>query len=67
VTLVSGKTTGAAVHAGRLGYRHAGTITAQAGDLVTGARLTIPPAAAHARIELVDEHGRRAWSNPFAV
>ncbi len=67
VILVSGKTTGAAVHAGRLGYRHAGTITAQAGDLVTGARLTIPPAAAHARVELVDERGRRAWSNPFAV
>ncbi len=28
VILVSGRTTGAAVHAGRLGYRHAGTITA---------------------------------------
>jgi hypothetical protein len=67
VTLVSGKTTGAAVHAGRLGYRHAGAITERAGDLVTGARLSIPPAARYARIELVDEQGRRAWSNPFAV
>lgn len=67
VTLVSGRTLGAAVHAGRLGYRHRASILERAGDLIVAARLEIPPAARHVRIELSDERGRRAWASPFAV
>jgi hypothetical protein len=66
VTLVSGKATGSAVHAGRLGYRQAGDVLAtdEAG-LVTHARLALPPSARHARVEVADANGGRAWSNPF--
>lgn len=67
VTLVSGKTLGAAVHAGRLGYRHRAAIVERAGELIVAARLEIPPAARHVRVEIVDERGRRAWASPFAV
>lgn len=68
VTLVSGKTMGAAVHAGRLGYANAGTILARDDhDLVLEARLEIPPAARHVRIEATDAHGRKAWTSPIAV
>ena len=68
VTLVSGKSIGAAVNAGRLGYRHAGEIVAEdAGGLVVEARLTVPPAARHVRVEVTDSAGRKAWANPIAV
>ena len=68
ITLVSGKATGSAVHAGRLGYREAGDVldTNDAG-LLTGARLELPPSARHARVEVTDAAGRRAWTNPFPV
>ena len=66
VTLVSGKSIGASVNAGRLGYRHAGEILERDDrGLVTRAALTIPPAAAHARVEVTDGEGRKAWSGPF--
>jgi hypothetical protein len=68
VTLVSGKSTGSAVNAGRLGYRHGGSVTAtDDAGLVTAARLAIPPAARHVRIEVTDGIGRKAWANPIAV
>jgi hypothetical protein len=68
VTLVSGKTMGAAVHAGRLGYANAGTIAARDDDgLVTVAHLEIPAAAHHVRIEATDADGRKAWASPIAV
>jgi hypothetical protein len=68
VTLVSGKSIGAAVNAGRLGYRHAGEIVREdEGGLVVEARLTIPPAARHVRVEVTDTLGRKAWANPVAV
>lgn len=68
VTLVSGKTLGAAVHAGRLGYANAGSIEARDDDgLVTVARLELPPAARHVRIEATDAQGRKAWTSPIAV
>lgn len=68
VTLVSGKSSGAAVNAGRLGYRYAGEIleTSDAG-LVVRARLEVPPAARHVRVEVTDAAGRKAWASPFAV
>lgn len=68
VTLVSGKSIGSAVNAGRLGYVYAGRVleTDDAG-LIVAARLDLPPAARHARVEVTDVSGRRAWANPFAV
>lgn len=66
VTLVSGRSTGAAVNAGRLGYRYAGTVLAtdDAGS-ITHARLTKPFGAPFARIEVTDSAGCRAWTNPL--
>ena len=66
VTLVSGKSTGAAVNAGRLGYRHKADVTEVGEDgLIIGAVLTIPPAASHARVQVTDAAGGTAWSGPF--
>jgi hypothetical protein len=66
VTLVASKTTGAAVNAGRLGYRHRGELVSESDDgLVVAARLTIPPGATYARVEVTDAAGRSAWAGPF--
>lgn len=66
VTLVSGRSTGAAVNAGRLGYRYAGAVLATDDDgWITSARLTKPFAAPFARIEVTDPAGGRAWTNPL--
>jgi hypothetical protein len=66
VTLVSGRSTGAAVNAGRLGYRYAGTVLAtDDAGWVTHARLTKPFGATFARIEVTDAAGCRAWTNPL--
>jgi hypothetical protein len=68
VTLVSGKSIGAAVNAGRLGYRHGGEVLQEdSAGLVVGARLAIPPAARHVRVEVTDTAGRKAWANPHVV
>lgn len=68
VTLVSGKSIGAAVNAGRLGYRHAGEILdVDDRGLIVAARLSVPPAARHVRAEVTDDAGRKAWANPTRV
>lgn len=68
VTLVSGRTIGSAVNAGRLGYVYRGQILEQdAAGLVVRARLDIHPAARHVRVEVTDAVGRKAWANPFWV
>lgn len=68
VTLVSGRATGAAVNVGRLGYRHAGReLECDESGLVVRARLEVPPSARHARIEVTDASGRKAWANPLPV
>ncbi len=68
VTLVSSKSIGAAVNAGRLGYVYAGRALAVDDDgLVVRARLQIPPAARHVRVEVTDAVGRKAWANPLVV
>ena len=68
VTLVSGRTAGAAVNAGRLGYRHdAELLTESDNGLVVAAALRAPLPASHARIEITDRHGRKAWSGPFRI
>ena len=65
VTLVSGRTEGAAVNAGRLGYRYAGEVLAADDRGITHARLRRPFGAAYARLELTDATGNRAWTNPL--
>jgi hypothetical protein len=68
ITLVSGKSIGAAVNAGRLGYRNGGDVLGEDdAGLLVGARLTVPPAASHVRVEVTDAAGRKAWANPIAV
>jgi hypothetical protein len=68
VTLVSGKSIGAAVNAGRLGYLKDGRIVETAASgLVTKATLKVPPGASHVRVEATDSAGMKAWSNPFRV
>ena len=68
LTLVSARSTGAAVHAGRLGYRHKTRILACDPDgLVVRAAIKVPPAAKHVRVEVADAAGRRAWANPIPV
>ncbi len=65
VTVVFGVSSGAAVHAGRLGYRYGGDILATTTDgLITAARLDLPTTAAYARVEVADARGGRAWTNP---
>lgn len=68
VTLASGKSIGSAVNAGRLGYVYAGrALATDEAGLVVRARLEIPPAARHVRVEVTDAVGRKAWANPIAV
>ena len=68
VTLVSGKSIGSAVNAGRLGYAYAGRVlAADYAGLVVHARLEIPAAAKHVRVEVTDAVGRKAWANPLTV
>src|SRR5262249_62000797 len=68
VTLVSGKSIGSAVNAGRLGYVYGGRVLATDDQgLVLRARLDVPPAARHVRVEITDAAGRKAGSNPIGV
>ena len=68
VTLVSGKSIGSAVNAGRLGYVYGGrALATDDAGLVVHARLEIPPAARHVRVEVADAVGRKAWANPITV
>lgn len=68
VTLLTGRTSGAAVHAGRLGYRYGADVLELGPDgLVVAARLDLPGTAPFARLEVVDARGRRAWSNPLSA
>jgi len=66
VTVVFGVSSGAAVHAGRLGYRYGGEILSTTTDgLITAARLNLPESAPYARVEVTDARGGRAWTNPI--
>ena len=66
VTLLTGKTTGAAVNAGRLGYRYAADVLEQSAEGgITRARLRVPTVAPYGRVEIVDLQGRKAWTNPL--
>lgn len=66
VTLLTGRTSGTAVNAGRLGYRYGAEILETAPDgLIVAARLDRPEMAPFARVEVVDARGRKAWTNPL--
>ena len=66
VRVVFGVSSGAAVNAGRLGYRYGGEILAATPQgLVTAARLDLPEGAPYARVEVADGRGGRAWTNPL--
>lgn len=65
VVLLAGKTEGASAHAGRLPYCHHGVVLERSVDgAIVRARLRIPLAAKHLRIELTGVDGRKAWTNP---
>jgi len=66
VTLLTGRTSGTAVNAGRLGYRYGAEILETTADgLIVAARLDRPETAPFARVEVVDPAGRKAWTNPL--
>ncbi len=66
VRVVFGVSSGAAVNAGRLGYRYGGEILAATPEgLITAARLDLPETAPYARVEVADARGGRAWTNPL--
>ena len=66
VTLLTGKTSGTAVNAGRLGYAYGADVLETTPDgLIVAARLDRPGAAPFARLEIVDSSGRKAWTNPL--
>ena len=65
VTVVGARLAGARVNAGRLGYPLRGEILELNDDgLIVAARLA-RPASAYGRLEVEDEQGRKAWTNPL--
>ncbi len=66
VTLYSGRTKGARVNAGRLGYRHNGRVLEADDDgALTAVRLERPRRAGYGRIEVAGAGGGKAWTNPL--
>ena len=66
VTLYSGRTKGARVNAGRLGYRHNGRVLEQAADgALTAVRLERPRRSGYGRVEVAGALGGKAWTNPL--
>jgi hypothetical protein len=66
VTLYSGRSRGARVNAGRLGYPHHAEVLERTHDgLITAARLVKPYDAPYGRVEVLDAKGNKAWSNPL--
>jgi hypothetical protein len=68
VVLMTGRTRGASVNAGRSGYSHRGEVLDRGEDgAITAARLSAPRQAPYGRIEVTDENGGRAWTNPLWI
>jgi hypothetical protein len=66
VRLLTGRTRGAAVNAGRLGYAYRGEVLETSPDgAITAARLSAPRQAPYGRVEVTDATGRKAWTNPL--
>jgi hypothetical protein len=68
VVLMTGRTRGASVNAGRSGYSYRGEVLDRGEDGgITAARLSAPRQAPYGRIEVTDEKGGRAWTNPLWI
>jgi hypothetical protein len=68
VVLMTGRTRGASVNAGRSGYAYRGEVLDRRDDGgITAARLSAPRQAPYGRIEVTDENGGRAWTNPLWI
>ncbi len=68
VTLYSGRWKGARANAGRLGYpNNAQVLERDVDGLVTAVRLQRPYEAPYGRVEVLDRHGRKAWTNPLWI
>jgi hypothetical protein len=66
ITLVLGRTKGARVNAGQGAYIYSGEVLGTNRDgLILEARLTRPTGSRGGRIEVEDDAGRRAWTNPL--
>jgi predicted metal-dependent phosphoesterase TrpH len=66
VTLCTRRQRGSSVSAGPSGYRYRGEVLSESkAGQITSARLERPPGADFGRLELVDAHGRKAWTNPL--
>jgi hypothetical protein len=65
VMLLAGRTKGAAISVGRLGYRHAAQVLERSDEGgVVRVLLDRPANAPFGRVEVVDLAGRKAWTNP---
>ena len=68
IRLLTGRTRGAAVNAGRLGYAYRGEVLETSPDgAITAARLTAPKQAPFGRLEVTGAAGGKAWTNPLWV
>ncbi|MFL5964001.1 MAG: PHP domain-containing protein [Gaiellaceae bacterium] len=68
ITLYCGRWHGARANAGRLGYPgHSEILERDDRGLITAARLLRPHRAPYGRIEVADEQGTKAWTNPFWI
>jgi hypothetical protein len=68
VTLYAGRSRGARANQGRLGYpNHSEVLERDADERLTAVRLLRPYEAPYGRVEVLDAHGRKAWTNPFWI
>jgi hypothetical protein len=68
ITLLTGRMKGSSVNTGRLGYTiRSEILESDDRGLVTAARLEKPAFTPYGRLELRDDDGRRAWTNPLWV
>jgi predicted metal-dependent phosphoesterase TrpH len=68
ITLCTGRRRGSSVSAGPSGYRFGAEILEESDDGgIVYAQLQRPRRAPYGRLELVDDRGRRAWTNPLWI
>lgn len=67
VTLLAGRAKGARVNAGESELLHRATVLERENRSITAARLERPPRAPYGRLEVHDDRGRTAWTNPLWI
>jgi hypothetical protein len=68
VTLFTGRSRGARVNAGRLGYpKNAEVLERDEAGLITAARLERPFRQPYGRVEIAAANGTKAWTNPLWI